>query len=259
MKLDLHVQRIDTPALEMAYCIVPWDAEIFRFPVGQIDRIEVRDAAAVSQDYMAFEAWLAENDVRFVSCRLGHDRLRESMFLEERGFRFVEMVYPLRLGDVHKQEIPDQDIEFCPSDSADLDEIQQIARDAFSTGRLNVDPRLGPDVGGRRYAAWVSNSFKHATQRVYKAVLDGRIAAFFVIEMMANQRMYWHLTAVAPAFQGHGVGKRAWRAMIALNQRQGARVIETTIAARNTAVVNLYADLRFRFVPPLMTFHWWRT
>src|SRR5687767_13917364 len=127
------------------------------------------------------------------------------MFLEERGFRFVEMVYPLRLRDVHKQDVPNQGMEFLPADSEDLDEIQGIARDAFSTGRLNVDPRLGPELGGRRYAAWVSNSFKHATQRLYRVVLDGRIAAFFVIEMMANQRMYWHLTAVAPAFQGRGI------------------------------------------------------
>ena len=258
MKLDFHLQRLDTPALEIAYYVVPWDAEIFCFPVAQIDRIEIRDTAAASKDYGAFEAWVAENDVRLVSCRLGHDRLRESIFLEERGFRFVEMVYPLRLGDVHKQEIPNQGVEFCPADAADLGEIQEIARDAFSTGRLNVDPRLGPELGGRRYAAWVSNSFKHATQRVYKAVLDGRIAVFFVIEMMPNQRMYWHLTAVAPGFQGRGIGKRAWRAMIALNQQHGARVIETTIAARNTPVVNLYVDLRFRFLPPLMTFHWWR-
>jgi hypothetical protein len=46
--------------------------------------------------------------------------------------------------------------------------------------------------------------------------------------------------------------------MIALNRQQGARIIETTISARNTAIVNLYVALRFRFLPPLMTFHQWR-
>jgi ribosomal protein S18 acetylase RimI-like enzyme len=259
VKLDYDLQQLDTPGLKIAYYVVPWDGEIFRFPVAQIEHIDIRDAAAARRDYGAFKAWLVERDVRLVSCRLGHDRLRESMFLEDRGFRFVEMVYPLRLGDVHELQIPQAGIEFHPAGAADLNEMQDIAREAFGTGRLNVDPRLGPELGGRRYAAWVSNSLEHPTQRVYKAVLDGRVAAFFVIEILRGERVYWHLSAVAPAFQGRGVGKRAWRAMIALNQRQGARIIETVIAARNTPVVNLYVDLQFRFMPPLMTFHWWRT
>jgi RimJ/RimL family protein N-acetyltransferase len=43
-----------------------------------------------------------------------------------------------------------------------------------------------------------------------------------------------------------------------LNKRQGARSIRTTISARNTAVMNLYARLGFRFSAPDMTFHWVR-
>ena len=32
--------------------------------------------------------------------------------------------------------------------------------------------------------------------------------------------------------------------------------VETTIAARNTPVLNLYSKLNFRFHEPEMTFHW---
>ncbi len=73
--------------------LVPWDSEVFEFPVAQIGRVELGEDAQPMEILDAFEAWCASRDVRLVSCRLDHVQLRESAALEERGFRFIEMVY----------------------------------------------------------------------------------------------------------------------------------------------------------------------
>lgn len=258
VKFSYLLQRIDTAALTLHYFVVSWDTEIFGVPVAQIERIEVRNPAAAARDFIGFETWMAAERIQLVSCRLPHDRLNESMFLEDREFRFIELVYPLCLDGLRSIDLPEDGIEVIPACAADFGAIRDIARTAFATGRYTMDPRLDRDFGGRRYAAWVESSFDHPTQRVYKVCDGGAIVAFFVTEMLPGARVYWHLTAVAPAYQGKGFGKRAWRAMLLLNRQQGAERVETTIAARNTPVVNLYVDLHFRFQPPLMTFHRWR-
>jgi RimJ/RimL family protein N-acetyltransferase len=79
-----------------------------------------------------------------------------------------------------------------------------------------------------------------------------------VTENQPDGLCYWHLTAIAPAFQGRGYGKRVWREMLHFHQREGMKQIATTIAARNTPVLNLYASLGFRFQPPEITLHWLR-
>ena len=65
--------------------LVPWDTEIFGFPVAQIDRIELAEGADPTEVLEAFDGWCADQAVRLVSCRLDHGRLRESMALEATG------------------------------------------------------------------------------------------------------------------------------------------------------------------------------
>ncbi|MGQ9686808.1 MAG: GNAT family N-acetyltransferase, partial [Thiobacillaceae bacterium] len=105
---------------------------------------------------------------------------------------------------------------------------------------------------------WVRNSFNHQTQRLEVVFDAGRLVAFFITEMLADGTCYWHLNAVAPEAQGQGYGKRVWRLMIDKAYKEGAKRIQTSIAARNHRVLNLYARLGFDFPKPLMTFHWVR-
>src|SRR6476469_1208561 len=89
----MQTATIRTDAAAIECFLVPWDSEIFGFPVAQISRFDLDDGADATDALREFEAWCAERDVRLVSCRLDHLRLRESMALEDLGFRFIEMVY----------------------------------------------------------------------------------------------------------------------------------------------------------------------
>jgi RimJ/RimL family protein N-acetyltransferase len=247
--------RLIEPALSIASSIVPWDSEVFGFPVAQIDRIELADAAEASAAYHHFEQWRDGLAVRMVTCRLDHFALQESMFLEGCGFRFVELVYRPSLCLEHT-DFPESELVIEPALPADLPEIEAIAGDAFSTGRYLLDWRLNPAHSHLRYRNWVRSSATSANQEVLKGSLHGQIVGFFIIERRADQSVYWHLTAMAKRWQGQGLGKRLWQAFAMRARLDGASRIETTISGHNLPVMNLYARLGFRFDAAQMTLHW---
>lgn len=255
MNYQGHV--LSRKGLELEYFLVPWDTEAFGFPVAQIQRLVLRDPEA-HEDFEVFQAWLDQSNVRLVSCRLGHDQLLASMFLEERGFRFIEMVHHPELDIVQDTSYPNEGINVLPADAADQSAIEEIAGSAFKHGRFHQDWRLPRGLGEKRYQFWVRNSMRGGGQQVLKLISEERIMGFFIVELLPELCCYWHLTAIAPAFQGQGLGKHAWRAVVSYCRDWGARSIRTRITASNIPVLNLYARLGFRFVESEITLHWWR-
>ena len=238
--------------------LVPWDTAVFEYPVAQIERIRVLDPGQARADYAAFESWRDSRRCGLVSCRLGHDRLDESMLLEDRGFRFIEMVLHPRLENLERLDIPDQGLDIVPAEESDIAALSMIAESAFADDRFHVDPRLDPRRGDVRYGRWVASTVGHPKQRLLK-ILDGAsLVAFFIVEAREDGSIYWHLTTVSPAFQGRGYGRRTWLAMLRYHVKNGHNAVSTTISARNIVVLNLYSGLSFRFSPPDMTFHWIR-
>lgn len=252
--------EIASPAIKLSADLVSWDTETFGFPVAQIHALEIVEPQGAKNDYLAsFMDWLVEHDVQLVSCRLLHDKLRESMFLEEHGFRFVEMVLHPRLETLADLGLEAANrLSVAYAEEADLPELQSIAERAFGLERYHVDPRFDPRLGDLRYARWVHNSFRHPRQRLLKIQDNKRLVAFFIVEVLPNNKVYWHLTAVSPQWQGQGYGRRAWQTMLQHHWEEGLSSVSTTISVRNIAVMNLYSSLNFRFTPPEMTFHWLR-
>ena len=254
MNTDPIYQEIESPALRMSYFAVPWDSEAFGFCVAQIDTLELGlgDPAA---DFARFEQWCRQVTARLVSCRLPHDRLRESAWLERRGFRFIEMVYRPRIELRHATLPAWDDIHIAQITADDLASVEDIAAVAFSTSRFVLDQTLERGLSGRRYRRWVRTSFANPDHQVLKAQIDGAIVGFFVVEERGDGTAYWHLTAISPAFQNRGIGKALWAAMLTRHYQAGIRAVETTVSAHNTAVLNLYAQLGFRFHPGGTTLH----
>lgn len=264
MSIDVNVKKnssvlagcIDSPDLHLIWSEALWDSEIFGYPVLQISSINVlgpRAADAIVQ----FEIARDVCGSKLVSCRLPHERLRESMLLEGIGFKFIEMIFRPELEGLQNCDgFNGHGLIIVRAESADIPAVMSIAGVAFGNERFHVDPRLPSKLGDQRYQNWARSALNHATQRLY-VVLDGTsVIAFFVTEDLEGGTCYWHLNAVAPEVQGKGYGKRAWQAMLGQAQSGGAKRVQTSIVARNHRVLNLYARLGFKFSPPLMTFHW---
>lgn len=236
--------------------LVPWDSRIFGFAVAQISRVDLGDVGTPSSGlFGSFEAWCSEHDVRLVSCRLDHARLRESMELEAHGFRFVEMVYEPRLVALDSVAAPRHAVEVTDATTDDLAAIEAVASAAFTTGRYLLDRRLAPELSNRRYAAWVRSAFAAPPQQILKAEVAGELAGFFIVEHRPDSSVYWHLTAIAPGWQGKGIGLSLWQTMLRRHAAEGATLVETTISGHNLAALNLYGRLGFSFSGAQMTFH----
>lgn len=252
-------EQLKTSSLWMTWSEAPWDQVVCGFPVLQITAFGVQGANACN-DMKIFERERDRLGAGLVSCRLPHECMKESMLLEDHGFRFIEMLYAPEL-DLSTFKIDENVTQLAVTRASedDFPTLLEIARTSFHNERFKMDPRLDPDVSDQRYQNWVASSLRHPTQELY-VICDGeRRIAFFVTELLNDGTCYWHLNAVAPDAQGQGYGRRVWLGMLNQAARGGARRVRSSIVARNHRVLNLYARLGFSFPPPSMTFHWVRS
>ena len=250
--------QLNATSLSMTWSSAPWDEAVCGFPVLQITDLKIL-GPDTGPDMQLFELERDRVGAGLVSCRLSHERIRESMLLEDHGFRFIEMLYrpELDLSKLTNASI-DPSLSVSRASDGDMPSLLEIARTAFHNERFRMDPRLEPEVSDRRYQNWVASSQHHATQELY-VIRDGeQVIAFFVTEMLPDGTCYWHLNAIAPDVQGQGYGRRVWLIMLKQAVVQGAQLVRTSIVARNFRVINLYARLGFCFTQPEMTFHWVR-
>lgn len=255
MLFSFREERFESPALELSYHLAPWDEPVFQGRTAAISAISVRSEADAGAAFDAFRDWCRQNRVLLVSCRLPQDRLLECGFLESQGFRFIELNYrPTLLG--LDRFVADREIIVCPAARSDVAEISGFAGRVFDSGRLHLDPQVGPEIGDRRYAAWAANAFHHPGQSVLKCVMDHRTIAFMVVERPTPSARFWSLVGLAPGMSGQGLGRRVWQTMLAFHHKEGVREVSTSISSHNVAVHNLYVTLGFRFPPPTITLHW---
>jgi GNAT superfamily N-acetyltransferase len=248
-------QRYETPALDLTYHLAPWDEPFFQGATAAISGIHVKAELEAASAFEIFRNWCAQNRVKLVSCRLSQDQLTESGFLEQQGFRFIELNYrPILVG--LDGFTTGREIEVRQADQEDLEEISAFAGQIFTSGRFHVDPQVGPEIGNRRYGAWAANAFRHPGQRVLKCCMEGRTVAFMVVEQPAPSSRFWSLVGLAPGLQGQGLGRRVWQAVLAFHRGEGVKEVSTSISSHNVAVHNLYASLGFRFPAPSITLHW---
>lgn len=256
MQFSRQMETIRGSDIELDVFVVPWDSEIFGYPVAQIERIAIIGSATPRALPRQFGKWLERNEVQLASCRLASNRLRESMLLEAERFRFIEMVYCPILETHYRMQHSDGRLVIDDALPEDIQAIEAIAGAAFVTGRFVLDWRLDSERSNCRYQHWVRNSFRGDRHKVLKATLDRKLIGFFIVEERSSVDVYWHLTAIAPEWQGKGLGRMLWAQMAARHFKDGFGRIETTISAHNVAILNLYAALGFRFGSPQVTLHW---
>ena len=242
--------------IELSARRVSWDESAFGTPVACIDRFHMTNDVAAQQAFDLFEDWRNEQGVSIVSCRLALPAIDESMFLEGRGFRFVETILVPRLDGIRRYAVDNDGFRVSRAGDADLAQLRQIADSSFASQRYHVDPRIDTRIADRRYVQWIDQSMAHPTQKLLKITSAEGVVGLFIVEHTGEHRAYWHLTAMADGFRGRGLAKGVWRAVLAHHAAEGIDAVSTRIAAVNIAALNLYASLDFRFDQGEMTFHW---
>ena len=222
--MPLHSSSIDTRAIHLEWSEAPWDTAIFGHPVLQSTSLEVREEAAARADFGGFGRARDVLGSRLVSCRLPHEKLRESMLLEDAGFRFIEMLYKPELDLAALDATESGSLRLRLATPSDLARVLQIAGNAFGNERFHMDTAFRPNLrtgatrGGRK------SGLSHPSQLLFVLFDDEELVAFFVTEELPDGTSYWHLNAVAPEHQGKGYGRRAWSAMIDMPSRTARSV-----------------------------------
>ena len=240
--------------------LVPWDSEIFGFPVAQISRVELAEDAPTGRG-----AGCVRDVVRQSRRAPGlvparpHAAPRSPWPSRTVAFGSSRLVYAPRFDAFERCRRATTrhrggggDTGGCGRDRGDRPCLRSPRGASCS-----ID-RLPSELSRRRYSTWVRTSFESTRQSVLKAEVDGDLVGFFIVEHRPDRSVYWHLTAIAPEWQGKGMGMSLWQTMLLRHRAEGAIVRRTTISGHNLPIINLYARLGFSFASAQMTFHWLR-
>ena len=147
MSFAYTARSIRTAALQLDYFLVPWDSEILGVPVAQISELHVTDPTAAARDYEEFARWCEREGIALCSCRVPAERVADSMFLEERGFRTIELNYLPRLEQLQSRSLPQDALRVAPATPQDRELLADMAAQVFRHGRFHQDPRIDPALG----------------------------------------------------------------------------------------------------------------
>ena len=129
-----------------------------------------------------------------------------------------------------------------------LDPLLVICRDAFQYGRFHRDFNVERRLADLRYENWLKTL--HAAGKVYGLTWEGETAGFIAHE---GGKLVLH--ALGGKHRGRGIAKHIWSAVCADLVRNGASELSSSISIANTAALNLYASLGFRFRNSVDVYH----
>lgn len=207
------------------------------------------DCAALGCD--AYELANASEAVLAQVTAPGHytvrvDPLASKESLHRHGFYYCDtLVEPYCAADRFKPlPHPAAGIESSPA----LEPLLAICRGAFQHGRFHRDFNVERRRADLRYENWLKSL--HASGKVYGLVWEGKTAGF-----VAHEGGKLVLHALGDEHRGRGIAKHLWSCICEDLVRNGAAELSSSISIANTAALNLYATLGFRFRHSVDVYH----
>jgi GNAT superfamily N-acetyltransferase len=252
------IERIETSALKAEYYIDSLESEVIGVRVACLQNLKVINNQHALTDLQQFFNWCDKQQVDLCSCRVPQFQRHEALLLEQARFHWIELNYRPQLDSLQSQSFDSGGIEILKAELSDRPTLQNMAAQMFDYGRFHQDPRLGSDIGNRRYSYWLKNAFNTSHQEILKCVFNGTTIGFFVIEQPIEHTIFWSLVGLDRQWWGQGLGTRTWNAVLNFHQQAGIQQVITSISSHNLPAFNLYIRLGWRFPSPLLTFHWCR-
>jgi GNAT superfamily N-acetyltransferase len=207
------------------------------------------DCAALGRD--AFELANAGPEAMAQVGVPGHytvrvDPLSDKRILHEKGFYYCDTLAEpcCPSGQLRALPHPAAGFDLRPP----LKPLLAICRDAFQHGRFHRDFNVERRLADLRYENWLRTL--HAAGKVYGLTWEGGSAGFIAHE---GGKLVLH--ALGGEHRGRGIAKHLWSAVCADLVRNGATELSSSISIANTAAINLYCSLGFRFRNPVDIYH----
>jgi ribosomal protein S18 acetylase RimI-like enzyme len=255
MSFALTVESFPSPDGPLRWTHVPWDSELFGFPVYEL---RTPDAPAAQLD-----AWLAERSAAgacLVWCKVPLAGVAGARTLVTRGFYPVETMVDLyrRLdGFTPLIERHEPALRLRPAGEHDLPAIVELGGNAFRLDRFHLDPYLPSERADERFRQWVRRGFAAGEPVfVYEDVRRPALLGFFHVRAGEQQSVDLSLAAVQPAYRAAGIGVLMYQAVLAECRARGYRSAFTRVSVANLDVLNTFIRLGFTARRPVVTLHW---
>lgn len=238
--------------------ILPWDQEIFGFPVGDYQAGDVRQIAGSREEFQAtLSGWAERFGVELVGSSVAADDVLWCTLLPELGFAFVD--YTLKIAQPRLQAwVPTAaKLPVRLAQPVDKTSVELIAQHAFRAGRYHRDPRFPRSLSDLRYKHWLGNTFSASSpfSRLYVTGDEGKATSFFHVNL-SDDEAYITIIAVAPEKQGGRTSVDLCTGVLIDLKSMGIRRMSSKISAMNSGVMNLAVFFGWRFSDPQSVFHW---
>jgi RimJ/RimL family protein N-acetyltransferase len=239
--------------------LLPWDEEIFGFPVADLRLGRLPEAGVqLDQFGLALDEFSARTKVRLISTRCGCQDNSQVGPLSKFGFSMVELSLDATLPRIKPKMLPAPRYPLrLATTTADREQVSAIAARAFTFGRYHTDPRFPKKLADLRYLRWVRNALNGSDPNNFVFVLGppGGVIGFMDV-VVGNGRGDLRLGAVDPERNTGFAGMSLYTETLRSLHEIGALSVTAKIAAANTRVMNIYAALGFQFSRPETVLHW---
>lgn len=129
-----------------------------------------------------------------------------------------------------------------------LSDLISISQGSYLYGRFHRDFNVNPKLADSRYNQWLVDLYNE--KKVFSLVFDSELAGFFGF---SKNRILLH--ALGAKHRGRGLAKYLWSAACRELFTVGHDEIISSISSANSAALNLYVSLGFKFRHPQDVYH----
>lgn len=261
MSFTLNYQPFPAPDGPLRYAHIPWDSQIYGFPCYVLhsanDTTEQFDTLipAWFETLPTHTSCLVVTRIAPDQICLGHLLTRHNFYLVETQLAFTHPLARYTPSD----EPANHAMHMRLANDADKPYLAAIARTVFTTDRFHLDPHLPDDTASHRYATWIHNAYRDSNPIYICEDSQQATIAGFIHARPDDQTIDFSLVAIAPAYQGKGIGLFMGHAVLTTCQQHGYQTATTRTSLNNLGGTNLYTRLGFSLHRATNILHWFRS
>jgi GNAT superfamily N-acetyltransferase len=243
----------------LRYALVPWDSELFGFPVYEL---RVEDSPPSSAE--AIRGWLGKLDCErgcLVCAKVDHRAVPWLELLSRSGFYPVETMLEAErsLTEVDATlNPPPPGVRWRRATAADSEALQRIAGSAFWADRFHLDHHLSSELADERYVRWIRGAIESGeTVFVYEMDDVDAPIGFHLVRPVSDKRIDLTLVAMDSSFAGRGLGPALYQSVVLECAQMGYSTAQMRIVARNLPALNILSRLGFSFRSATESMHWY--
>lgn len=232
--------------------LLAWDTEFWGLRIARVEEDRITPARI-----SAVDRWCGENDVACVFLLVEAGDPTATLAAEGAGFFFTDVRVTMT-ADVIGRRGGTGHSGIRPARSEDRERLMRLARVSHRITRFFHDPHFDDERCAELYARWLSTSFEGAADKVIVVESDGVPAGYVTCELEdGGVAGRIGLIAVAPEFQGRGLGSALCEAAFDWFAGVGATAVEIVTQGRNVAAQRVFQRAGARTTGTQLWFHKW--